>query len=125
MGLAQRAVEAAGISTVALSMIPDLTHAAGAPRVAAIEFPFGRPLGQPHDAETQRAVLRSTLEVLRDAAHPGTVTHLSFEWPEPADQVDWHPEEPSPISKLLTRHSGLFKRLVEGDIPPEASRREP
>ena len=51
-------------------MIPDLTAAAGAPRVAAIEFPFGRPLGQPNDAATQRAVLHRTLDVLRDASKP-------------------------------------------------------
>lgn len=106
-------------------MIPDLTSAAGAPRVAGIEFPFGRPLGQPHDAETQRAVLWSALEVLRDAQYPGTVTHLPFKWPEPVDQVHWHPAEPSPILKLLKQNPMLFGRLVEGHIPPEASRRDP
>ncbi len=124
MGLAQRVVEAAGISTIALSTIPDLTHATRAPRVAGIEFPFDRPLGQPHDARTQTAVLQATLEALRDA-DPGGVIHLPFEWPEPADQVHWHPAEPSPIVKLLGRHPELFRQLVEGEIPAAASRRDP
>ncbi len=105
-------------------MIPDLTAAAGAPRVAGIEFPFGRPLGQPHDAVTQRAVLRATLEALRDAEGPGSVAHLPFEWPEPPDQVHWHPTDPSPIVQLLGREPSLLGRLIEGDIPPDASRRD-
>lgn len=105
-------------------MIPDLTAAWGAPRVAAIEFPFGRPLGQPHDVVTQRTVLRATLEALRHVGSPGTVVHLPFEWPEPPDQVHWHPKEPSPIVQLLGRDPSSFKRLVEGDLPTAASRRE-
>jgi hypothetical protein len=105
-------------------MIPDLTAAWGAPRVAAIEFPFGRPLGQPHDVVTQRAVLRATLEALRDAQSPGPVVHLPFEWPEPPDRVHWHPKEPSPIVQRLGRDLSSFERLVEGDLPTAASRRE-
>ena len=116
-------MEAAGISTIALSMIPDLSAAAGAPRVAAIEFPFGRPLGQPNDVATQRAVLHATLDALQGASRPGTVVHLPFEWPEAPDQVHWHPKDPSPIVQLLARDSSMFQRLAGGDIPPEASRR--
>lgn len=104
-------------------MIPDLTAASGAPRVAGIEFPFGRPLGQPHDAVTQRAVLWATLEALRDAERPGSVVHLPFEWPEPPDQVRWHPKEPSPIVQLLGREPSLLRRLLEEGVPTEASRR--
>lgn len=124
MGLAQRQAEAAGISTVALSMIPDLTVAWGAPRVAAIDFPFGRPLGQPHDAGTQRDVLVATLDVLRDTGRAGTVVHLPFRWPEAPEATHWHPKEPSPITRFLGREPGLFKRLLDGDLPPDASRRD-
>lgn len=93
--------------------------------MAGIEFPFGRPLGQPNDVDTQHTVLRATLEALRDMTRPGEVVHLPFEWPEPADQVHWHPASPSPILALLGREPALFKRLVDGDLPPAASRREP
>jgi hypothetical protein len=106
-------------------MIPDLTRAAGAPRVAGIEFPFGRPLGQPHDTELQRDVLSSTLGALRRADRPGSVIHLPFEWPEPVDHVHWHPPEPSPIVKLLGRDPEGFRHLVEGELPRAASRRNP
>ncbi len=124
MGLAQRQVEAAGTSTIALSMVPDLAAAWGAPRVAAIDFPFGRPLGQPHDVSTQRAVLSAALDALHDAVRPGTVVHLPFAWPEPASDVHWHPKEPSPIIQLLGQDRTLFERLLDGDIPPQASTRQ-
>lgn len=106
-------------------MVPELTAAIGAPRVAAIEFPFGRPLGQPGDADTQRAVLRATLDALRDISAPGSVVDLPFRWPEPPDQVHWHPKEPSPIGRLLASDPSLFKRLITGEIPAAASRRVP
>lgn len=102
-----------------------ITRAAGAPRVAGIEFPFGRPLGQPHDVPTQAAVLRATLEALRDAERAGAVRNLPFIWPEPPEQVHWHPAEPSPILKLLGANRELFAQLVEGRIPAAASRRNP
>ena len=91
--------------------------------MSAATFPFGRPLGQPNDTATQRAVLRATLDALRDTAAAGMVIHLPFEWPESPSEVHWHPKEPSPIIQLLARAPSLFQRLAAGDIPPEASRR--
>jgi hypothetical protein len=70
-------------------------------------------------------VLRATLEALRDAAAPGTVTDLLFRWHEPPDQVRWHPKEPSPIGRLLASDPSLFRRLVAGEIPVAAARRIP
>lgn len=106
-------------------MIPDLTAAVGAPRVAAIEFPFGRPLGQPGDAGTQRAVLRATLQGLADAAAPGSLVELPFRWPEPPAEVRWHPKEPSPLGRFLASDPAAFRRLLAGEVPAAASRRVP
>ena len=72
MGLVQRVFETRGIPTVSLSMIPDLTRAVGVPRLAGISYPMGRPLGQPHDGNGQRAVLRCVMEVLAAASEPDT-----------------------------------------------------
>ena len=69
-------IEASGIPTVSLSMIPDLTRAVGVPRLAGISYPLSRPLGNPHDADGQRAVLRAMLEVLPRAAEPDTYVEL-------------------------------------------------
>ena len=73
VGLVQREIEAAGFSTVSLSMIPELTASAGAPRIAAIEHPFGMTLGRPGDVAGQLAVLRATLQAMAEMTEPGSV----------------------------------------------------
>ena len=103
MGLVARGIEAAGISTVTLNLLWVHHLRVGMPRVAAIEHPFGRPMGDVDDAETQRAVLRAALAVTRDAREPGHVEHLPFRWHEDPAQTRWHPAEPSPIIELMKR----------------------
>ena len=94
-------IEAAGVSTVILSMIPAYQRSVGAPRVAAISHPFGRPFGDVGDADTQRAVLRAALRVLETAQAPGATVHLPFQWPEDPKTVKWAPDEPSPIVAMM------------------------
>ena len=117
MGLAARVIEAAGIATVALSMVPDFTAAAGAPRTAAIEHPCGLPLGKPGDRAGQRAALRAALDVLRTATRPGQVVHLPLQWPDPPRASRFEPPEPPPIVELLKRQPWQIRRLLTGDIP--------
>ena len=119
MGLAQRAIERAGIATVSLSMIPEFTRSVGAPRVAGIEYPMGRPLGQHGDREGQRAVLRAALRVVETASRAGEVVHLPFEWPEPPSHVRSSPAVPPPIARLIIRRPWLFLKLVAGEIPDQ------
>jgi hypothetical protein len=80
VGLVQRDIEAAGFSTISLSMIPEMTASAGAPRIAAIEHPFGVTLGRPGDAAGQLAVLRTAVRALEAMLTPGAIAHLPFEW---------------------------------------------
>ncbi len=105
MGLVARVLEQAGISTVILSMMPAYQPTVGAPRVAAIAHPFGRPYGNVGDADTQRAVLRAALSVLAAARVPGQVVHLPFLWPEEPKATKWGPDEPSPIVAMMLKGS--------------------
>jgi hypothetical protein len=118
VGLAQRLIEAAGFATVSLSTIAEFTAATGAPRVAAIEYPMGRPLGQPGDRGGQAAVLRSTLKTLEAMEKPG-VFGLPFEWTEPPSRARAQslPEVLPPIATYLKRRPWLFPKLLSGDIP--------
>jgi hypothetical protein len=121
VGLAQREIEAAGIPTVSLSMIPDFTCATGAPRVAAIPYPLSRPLGSPGDEEGQRRILRAALAVLEEADRSRAVTVLPFTWPEPAKLVRRERlDDPPPIGKLLSARPWLYFKLLSGDIPAKA-----
>ncbi len=81
-------------------MTPEFHREVGIPRVAAIEYPFGRPVGQVHDSDGQRRVLLETLRFLEKTQTPGEVTHLPFSWPEDPKQTQWHPPQISPIVKL-------------------------
>ncbi len=117
MGLVQREIEAAGLTTITLSSIPDLTASVSVPRVVAIEYPLGLPLGQPGDQEGQIAVLRATLQALEEMDTPGSVKHLPFEWPEPRRKARSHPPQPPPIAKLLRRRPWLLPKLLARDIP--------
>jgi hypothetical protein len=123
VGLVQRVLEANGIPTVALSMIPDLTRAVGVPRLAGISYPMGRPFGRPHDADGQRAVLRAMLEVLTTAHVPDTYVELPFVWPESPAQARNASKDlpPPPIVELLRRKPWLIANLYSGHLPQEAA----
>jgi hypothetical protein len=96
-------IEEAGIPTVMLSMMPAYQPSVGAPRVAAVSHPFGRPFGDVGDAETQRAVLRAALALLESARMPGEIAHLAFTWPEDPRTTRWAPDEPSPIIAMMMK----------------------
>jgi hypothetical protein len=113
----QREIEAAGFSTITLSPVPDLTAAVSVPRIAAIEYPLGRALGQPGDADGQMAVLRATLAALATIRAPGGIVHLPFEWPEDPKQVHNQPPEPPPIARYLARNPWFLPRLLSRNVP--------
>jgi hypothetical protein len=119
VGLAQRVLEASGISTVTLSMIPELTRAVGVPRLAGISHPMGRPFGRPQDVDGQRAVLRATLQLLESASGPDSYVELPFEWPESPAQARNASKglAPAPIVELLKKKPWLVARLYSGRIP--------
>jgi hypothetical protein len=115
----QRVIEASGIPTTALSMIPDLTRAVGVPPLAGIGYPMGRPLGRPHDVSGQRAVLRSVLELLAWASGPDTYVELPYVWPEsPAQARNASKDLPAPpIVDLLIGKPWLTVNLYAGRVP--------
>jgi hypothetical protein len=116
VGLVASEIERAGIPTLCLSNIPDLTAAVGVPRLAALEHPFGRTVGQPGDADGQLTVLRETFGALGEMQHPGTVVHLPFEWPEPLSRARAHPSPPPPIATYLKKRPWEFPKLVTRKI---------
>lgn len=99
MGLAARFLEERGFSTLVLTPTHEFERAVGIPRSAAIEYPYGRPVGQVGDREGQRAVLLAALSALTQMQKPGQVHHLPFTWPEDPETTKWHPPEISPLVK--------------------------
>ncbi len=102
---------------MALSNIPDLTASVGVPRLVGLEYPFGRTVGMPNDAEGQRAVVRAALEAAVDMKQPGECVHLPFEWPEPPQRARAHPPQPPPIVQHLRRHPWDLPKLLARQVP--------
>ena len=103
-------MEEAGLTTVILTPTHEFNRAVGIPRTVALEYPYGRPIGQAGDHAGQRRVLLATLAVLETASEPGQVTHLPHVWPEDPRETHWHPPEMSPIVKA---HLADIKRARE------------
>ncbi len=100
MGLAARYIEAQGLSTLVLNPTPEFNNAVGVPRTAAIEYPYGRPVGEVGDVEGQRDVLKQALAVLTEADQPGYIRHLPHTWPQEPKATKWQPPEISPLIKM-------------------------
>lgn len=64
MGLAQEEIERRGIPTVSITLMPEISRKIRVPRALEVPYPLGFPLGQPGDADGQRAVLLAALELL-------------------------------------------------------------
>jgi len=105
-----RWIEAAGIPTVVVTMMPAVAEERRAPRIVGVEFPFGHAFGMPHDRAMQRRVLETALRVLAGASASGTRVDVDMEWPVPTREAyrSWQPKVPSPIVRKLleARSSG-------------------
>lgn len=108
MPVLARWIEAAGIPTVVVTMMPELAQDRRAPRIVGVEFPFGHSFGMPGDRTMQRSVLELALRVLAGAASFGTRVDLDVEWPVPVREAyrAWQPKEPSPIVKKMLESRG-------------------
>jgi hypothetical protein len=103
-----RLLEAQGLPTVVVTMMPATAQQLLTPRIVGVEFPFGHPFGQPGDRATQRLVLETALRVLAGASAPGTRVDVDLEWPQPRGEAykAWQPSEPSPIVAMMLGQSG-------------------
>jgi D-proline reductase (dithiol) PrdB len=75
-----RSIEARGIPTACLTLVPELTRIVGAPRSLHVRFRFGAPCGDPGNGPLHRAVLLELLGLLTEAKAPGTVRESDLKW---------------------------------------------
>ena len=101
MPVLARVLEAAGIPTVIVTMMPELAGKYRASRVLGVEYPFGHSFGVVGDSAMQTRTLRAALDLLVSATEPEARVDLDTVWPGDPKQAykDWQPTEPSPIVK--------------------------
>jgi hypothetical protein len=94
-----RWIEAAGIPTVVVTMMPAVAEERRAPRIVGVEFPFGHAFGMPGDRTMHRQVVELALRVLAGGSAFGARVDVDIEWPVPLRDAykAWQPAEPSPI----------------------------
>jgi len=64
VGLIQRAIEFAGITTVSISLLREITEKIRSPRALFVPFPLGYPLGEPHNPDLQLRIMRAAFSLL-------------------------------------------------------------
>lgn len=67
-------MERQGIATVCLQLLKLAAEKVRPPRALWVPFPHGYPLGRPHEAGLQRAIIEQALALLEDpSVGPGTL----------------------------------------------------
>lgn len=64
VGLIQSIIEKAGIPTVSVTLLPEITARVSPPRALVVDYPFGYPLGEPDNPELQTRIILSALGML-------------------------------------------------------------
>ena len=116
-----RAIEAAGFSTVLVTMMPYWAEKTGTPRTLGVEFPFGQTLGQAGDEAQQMRVIEAAMELLETSVSPDTITYLDEQWPidQKTAYKAWQPSEASPI---ITHLAPRFREIMRQSKQQQAKK---
>lgn len=66
VGLVQSIIEKAGIPTVSITLLSEVTRRVKPPRALAVDRPLGYPLGEPGNAVLQKEIIKSALKLLQE-----------------------------------------------------------
>ena len=84
-------IEAAGIPTISLSIVREVTEKTPPPRALVLRFPFGHALGEAGNREQQLEVLCRAFALLFEADRPGTLRDAGLRWKrESYVEPDWN-----------------------------------
>lgn len=78
--IVQRAIEAAGMSTIIVAALPPIAKQQGAPRIAAAHVPIGSNAGEPNNIEMQTAILKDSLQLVVEMKKFGEMKMLPYEY---------------------------------------------
>jgi hypothetical protein len=64
VGLIQSAIEKAGMATVSITLVVEVTGRVEPPRALAVDRPLGFPLGEPNNPDLQKRIMRKAFALL-------------------------------------------------------------
>jgi hypothetical protein len=114
-------LESAGLATVGLSLVRRQAEKVAPPRMLHVQFPLGRPLGRPDDAELQHDVLarafalleRTDVPILED--HPVTIDDSVDEPASCALPPRFDPDLPAEVDEAIGLRAAYDRHLVAHD----------
>ena len=65
VGLVQSIIEKAGIATVSVTLLNEVTERVAPARALAVDRPLGYPLGEPNNPDLQKRIILAALDLLR------------------------------------------------------------
>jgi hypothetical protein len=80
VSLVARHLEENGVPTVIVGVARDIIEHCGVARLVFTDFPLGSPCGEPGDADMQRDIVGSALDLLESATGPRTTIQSPFVW---------------------------------------------
>jgi hypothetical protein len=80
VGLIQKAAEKAGIATISISHLPDLSNKVSVPRALHLRFPLGRSFGAAGRKDLQRRIVVDMLEGISTINEKEPIITLPYRW---------------------------------------------
>lgn len=80
VGLIQRVLDEAGLTTISLTLVREITEMVKPSRALSVRHPFGHTFGDLQDRELQRRILLDCLKAAETITQPGTIVDLPYEW---------------------------------------------
>ncbi len=79
VGLIQSIIERAGIPTVSITLLPEVTRRVSPPRALFVDRPFGYPLGAPNDRQLQMRIIMTALAMLATSSQAPVLSNYQEE----------------------------------------------
>ncbi len=80
MGLIQRVLDEAGLTTISLTLVRSITEMVKPSRALYLQHPFGYTFGDLDDRELQRRILLDCLQAAAEMAESGAIVELPYRW---------------------------------------------
>jgi len=80
VGLIQRVLDDAGLSTLSLTLVKEITEQVKPSRALFVEHPFGHTFGDVGEQALQRHILLDCLTAAVEIRQPGTILTLPYRW---------------------------------------------
>jgi hypothetical protein len=78
--IVEQAIESVGIPTILIAALPPVAKQQGASRAVAPDVPMGASVGEPHNVNMQRNILRDTLVALKSIKKAGEIIPLPYRY---------------------------------------------